>query len=155
MCGGFRIQQSLPGNVPISDERLEHRIYDITNVLEGIGLIEKKSKNNIQWKGCGDVGDADNADVDRLQDLIAELDEQTGRVDGYISKLTQDLEAQQALAPDAVPNPCKCSHFCHQTLNPETNPCELSHFCWHTADHPSSAFCRFPPLELVLASRSL
>eukprot|EP00124_Ichthyophonus_hoferi_P005520 Ihof_evm1s823 gene=Ihof_evmTU1s823 len=27
----------------------KRRIYDITNVLEGIGLIEKKSKNNIQW----------------------------------------------------------------------------------------------------------
>ena len=26
----------------------KRRIYDITNVLEGIGLIEKKSKNNIQ-----------------------------------------------------------------------------------------------------------
>ena len=29
----------------------KRRIYDITNVLEGIGLIEKQSKNNIQWKG--------------------------------------------------------------------------------------------------------
>ena len=28
----------------------KRRIYDITNVLEGIGLIEKKSKNNIRWK---------------------------------------------------------------------------------------------------------
>lgn len=28
----------------------KRRIYDITNVLEGIGLIEKRSKNNIQWK---------------------------------------------------------------------------------------------------------
>ena len=28
----------------------KRRIYDITNVLEGIGLIEKKSKNSIQWK---------------------------------------------------------------------------------------------------------
>lgn len=30
----------------------KRRIYDITNVLEGIGILEKKSKNNIQWK-CG------------------------------------------------------------------------------------------------------
>ena len=30
--------------------RQKRRIYDITNVLEGIGLIEKKSKNSIQWK---------------------------------------------------------------------------------------------------------
>ena len=45
----------------------KRRIYDITNVLEGIGLIEKRSKNNIQvaaaaravsmgalgWRGSG------------------------------------------------------------------------------------------------------
>jgi hypothetical protein len=28
----------------------KRRIYDITNVMEGISLIEKRSKNNIQWK---------------------------------------------------------------------------------------------------------
>ncbi|CAF3055837.1 unnamed protein product [Rotaria socialis] len=30
----------------------KRRIYDITNVLEGIGLIEKQSKNTIRWKGA-------------------------------------------------------------------------------------------------------
>ncbi|KAK3716102.1 hypothetical protein QZH41_019650 [Actinostola sp. cb2023] len=33
--------------------RQKRRIYDITNVLEGIGLIEKKSKNSIQWNVNG------------------------------------------------------------------------------------------------------
>lgn len=33
--------------------RQKRRIYDITNVLEGIGLIEKKSKNSIKWLGAG------------------------------------------------------------------------------------------------------
>lgn len=28
----------------------KRRIYDITNVLEGIGMIEKQSKNRIKWK---------------------------------------------------------------------------------------------------------
>lgn len=27
----------------------KRRLYDITNVLEGAGLLEKKSKNNVQW----------------------------------------------------------------------------------------------------------
>ncbi|CAG8554584.1 8254_t:CDS:2 [Diversispora eburnea] len=30
----------------------KRRIYDITNVLEGIGLIEKNSKNHVRWKGA-------------------------------------------------------------------------------------------------------
>lgn len=27
----------------------KRRLYDITNVLEGVHLVKKKSKNNIQW----------------------------------------------------------------------------------------------------------
>ena len=34
----------------------KRRIYDITNVLEGIGLIEKTIKNKIRWKG-GEIND--------------------------------------------------------------------------------------------------
>lgn len=30
----------------------KRRLYDITNVLEGVHLIKKSSKNNIQWMGC-------------------------------------------------------------------------------------------------------
>ncbi|KAL3332165.1 hypothetical protein AABB24_032654 [Solanum stoloniferum] len=33
-----------------ADTLEKRRIYDITNVLEVIGLIEKKLKNRIQWK---------------------------------------------------------------------------------------------------------
>jgi hypothetical protein len=29
----------------------KRRIYDITNVLEGVGIIEKQGKNHIRWKG--------------------------------------------------------------------------------------------------------
>lgn len=29
----------------------KRRIYDITNVMEGVGLIEKRSKNAFAWKG--------------------------------------------------------------------------------------------------------
>jgi transcription factor E2F3 len=44
------------GTLDLNDaaEKLQvqkRRIYDITNVLEGIGLIEKRSKNHIAWRG--------------------------------------------------------------------------------------------------------
>ena len=36
--------------VDLLEVKQKRRIYDITNVLEGIGLIEKESKNSIRWK---------------------------------------------------------------------------------------------------------
>ncbi|XP_053100451.1 transcription factor E2F5 isoform X2 [Hemicordylus capensis] len=54
--------------------RQKRRIYDITNVLEGIDLIEKKSKNSIQWKGVG-AGCNTKEVVDRLKYLEAEIED--------------------------------------------------------------------------------
>ena len=36
----------------------KRRIYDITNVLEGIDLIEKRSKNMVHWKGISASGNS-------------------------------------------------------------------------------------------------
>lgn len=42
-------------NVAVNDLGVQkRRIYDITNVLEGIGYIEKISKNKIKWVGATD-----------------------------------------------------------------------------------------------------
>ena len=38
----------------------KRRIYDITNVLEGIGLIEKCIKNKIRWKGSVRLSDSED-----------------------------------------------------------------------------------------------
>ncbi|KAL5557899.1 hypothetical protein UlMin_034110 [Ulmus minor] len=50
------IQEAENGTIDLNQtanllEVQKRRIYDITNVLEGIGLIEKTSKNHIRWKG--------------------------------------------------------------------------------------------------------
>ncbi|OQR83500.1 transcription factor [Achlya hypogyna] len=57
------IQSAPDGNLDLNQAALalgvqKRRIYDITNVLEGIGLIEKTSKNNIHWKGGAGVQQA-------------------------------------------------------------------------------------------------
>nr|XP_033785283.1 transcription factor E2F5 [Geotrypetes seraphini] len=54
--------------------RQKRRIYDITNVLEGIELIEKKSKNSVQWKGVG-AGCNTKEVIERLRHLKAEIEE--------------------------------------------------------------------------------
>jgi transcription factor E2F3 len=41
----------------------KRRVYDITNVLEGIGLIEKQTKNKIKWTGVSKYGLTTAAEV--------------------------------------------------------------------------------------------
>ncbi|XP_016519545.1 transcription factor E2F1 [Poecilia formosa] len=68
----------------------KRRIYDITNVLEGIQLISKKSKNNIQWLG----NRIDTSLVSRHKELqreVCDLTEAEEQLDELISKCTLQL----------------------------------------------------------------
>ncbi|XP_028282503.1 transcription factor E2F5 isoform X2 [Parambassis ranga] len=50
----------------------KRRIYDITNVLEGVGLIEKKNKNMIQWRG-ENTGSQTQEVMEQLKFLKAQI----------------------------------------------------------------------------------
>ncbi|XP_076448705.1 transcription factor E2F5-like [Babylonia areolata] len=75
--------------------RQKRRIYDITNVLEGIGLIEKKSKNSIQWKGAG-PGCNSREISDRLVLLKDELEE--------LSRREQELDQHKLWLQQSIRN---------------------------------------------------
>ncbi|KAF3442722.1 hypothetical protein FNV43_RR16639 [Rhamnella rubrinervis] len=70
----------------------KRRIYDITNVLEGIGLIEKKLKNRIRWKGVDSSrpGEVDG-DINILQAEVENLSMEERRLDDRIREMQERL----------------------------------------------------------------
>ncbi|KAJ0972743.1 hypothetical protein J5N97_020702 [Dioscorea zingiberensis] len=70
----------------------KRRIYDITNVLEGIGLIEKKLKNRIHWKGLDESkpGELDDG-VSFLQAEVESLSVKEHNLDDRISEMQEKL----------------------------------------------------------------
>ncbi|KAM6239964.1 transcription factor E2F2 [Porphyrio hochstetteri] len=90
----------------------KRRIYDITNVLEGIQLIRKKSKNNIQWMGTGIFEDA--AVTAKQQTLRGELAELAG-MERTLDQLLQDCALQLRQAADNEANQ-RLAYVTHQDL---------------------------------------
>jgi transcription factor E2F3 len=104
-------EQSMTGAVDlnVAAESLgvqKRRIYDITNVLEGIGLIEKKSKNHIQWKirlnesvrsgaaasavdGSPEI-EAIRADMEALRREEIEVDRELAKLQQTMSQMTTE-----------------------------------------------------------------
>ncbi|CAD0195276.1 unnamed protein product [Chrysodeixis includens] len=81
----------------------KRRIYDITNVLEGIGILEKRSKNNIQWKygvegSCGAAGGAgeEGGAARRLRREVRALAAHEARVARAVRVAEQALSAVSA-----------------------------------------------------------
>ncbi|XP_068608211.1 transcription factor E2F2 [Brachionichthys hirsutus] len=72
----------------------KRRIYDITNVLEGVQLIRKKSKNNIQWlvgdvfEGCAGGGQR----ACSLRKKLASLEREEKCLDELIHSSTAQLK---------------------------------------------------------------
>ncbi|KAM7400344.1 hypothetical protein PAMA_004843 [Pampus argenteus] len=72
----------------------KRRIYDITNVLEGVGLIEKKNKNIIQWRGENKVGQTQEVleQVNILKAQISELEAQEKELDNQKAWLEENIK---------------------------------------------------------------
>ncbi|KAJ8400573.1 hypothetical protein AAFF_G00393420 [Aldrovandia affinis] len=63
----------------------KRRIYDITNVLEGIQLVSKKSKNHVQWLG-GRLDSETTARHQCLQQEVLDLGQAEKELDELIAK---------------------------------------------------------------------
>lgn len=69
----------------------KRRIYDITNVLEGVGLIEKKSKNNIRWRDGRGAATLNGSRQRFLQQEIDEYAKVESELDELIEGAVSDL----------------------------------------------------------------
>uniref|UniRef100_A0A0N4ZGG8 E2F_TDP domain-containing protein n=1 Tax=Parastrongyloides trichosuri TaxID=131310 RepID=A0A0N4ZGG8_PARTI len=101
--------QSCKGNIIDLNVAMEHlqvpnkrRLYDITSVLEGVGLIEKKTINLVQWKGGTWTGKGNNHKSEiktsekqymtKLQNEISKLDKAEKELDMNLKYLKQSLQ---------------------------------------------------------------
>lgn len=84
----------------------KRRLYDITNVLEGVRLIKKKSKNNIQWLGSSLPADSGqnctstpsqnlSREILALQDEERRLDELIQTCTNNVQQMTEDMHNQK------------------------------------------------------------
>ncbi|KAE8576624.1 hypothetical protein XENTR_v10004263 [Xenopus tropicalis] len=69
----------------------KRRIYDITNVLEGIHLITKKSKNHIQWLGYTSYAEYNSRYQSALKDC-QKLEDQEKQLDKLIHMANTQLK---------------------------------------------------------------
>lgn len=67
----------------------KRRIYDITNVLEGIGLLKKEGKNHVAWNNHSSVGLSRSGSESHASDKPEEADSDAQ---------TKDLQCQIAMA---------------------------------------------------------
>lgn len=99
------IQASMNGTIDLNKAAFElnvqkRRIYDITNVLEGVGLIVKQSKNVIAWRGSDTTKEGSGAsggstgsgalvgkEIQTMKDEIANYYKEDGRLDMWIKYL--------------------------------------------------------------------
>ena len=78
----------------------KRRIYDITNVLEGIGLIEKCLKNKIRWIGTLNVSNDSQMDCELIRSKreLESLKEENLSLTQHMSKLREEF-AKMSLDP--------------------------------------------------------
>lgn len=120
------LQESKSGELDLRDAvralavGQKRRIYDITNVLEGIGLIMKISKSTVKWIGHT-LGENTQLLANRLVELKSEvkgleqmecvLDQQKCWVEQSIKNITEDCRNLTYVNHEDI---CNC--FCGHTL---------------------------------------
>ena len=97
LCLLLYLQASRSGSLDMNESATilqvpKRRIYDITNVLEGVGLIEKRSKNTVAWKGSeailgSSIDQSAKEQMGKLRAEISTCQKEEAMLDQWISAL--------------------------------------------------------------------
>ena len=71
----------------------KRRIYDITNVLEGIGYVEKMQKNTIKWVG-GSEDPTIEKDIKEAMAKLNQYTEEEAKLDAEINRLNSRIREE-------------------------------------------------------------
>ncbi|KAJ8368914.1 hypothetical protein SKAU_G00089420 [Synaphobranchus kaupii] len=86
----------------------KRRIYDITNVLEGVQLIRKKSKNNIQWmaqRAAPERARCLRKELEHLERAEKSLDDLVQSSTSQLRDLTENQDSQRYPSSRAATQP--------------------------------------------------
>ena len=94
----------------------KRRIYDITNVLEGIGLIQKEGKNHVAWNDDPDVdlsrapepvegSKAAKSRIEGLRKEVAEVNAENASLDRFLDFLSGQSAFLSTTGPPAATSP--------------------------------------------------
>jgi transcription factor E2F3 len=78
----------------------KRRIYDITNVLEGVGFLEKRSKNTVAWKvsdwSLGQRIDVNAKEIlSKIRQGMDEINQEEVVLDNYLTMLSKPLTSSK------------------------------------------------------------
>jgi E2F/DP family winged-helix DNA-binding domain len=109
----FGMQASRCGFVDMNEsaQRLQvpkRRLYEITNILEGVGMVEKRSKNTVAWKGTqapfGSSTD-DEVSKEKIDKLCQEITSMHGEedlLDRWIARLNKGASGPHSMSASDV-----------------------------------------------------